>query len=114
LPDIRRIVRPCPIQEGVDDFFLPAGDGSGAGFGLVVSGCASLPTAGGGVVMRGSTTAGGAFCIVSLSPVPGGTTMAPDAAGSRGVAGPGCATASAGMPSKVIAATNVFAFMLFS
>jgi phosphoglycolate phosphatase-like HAD superfamily hydrolase len=47
-----------------------------------------LPAAGSGVAIRGSTTAGGAFCIVSLLPVPRGTTIAPDAAGSRGAFGP--------------------------
>jgi hypothetical protein len=54
---------------------------------LVASGVASLPAAGSGVAICGSTTAGGAFCTVSLSPVPRGTTIAPDAAGSRGVFG---------------------------
>jgi hypothetical protein len=111
-------VRFCLIQDGFGDFFLSLGVGPGIGCGLVVYGKASLPAAGGGVAIRGSTTAGGAICIVSLSPVAGGTTIAPEAAGSRGAFGPVCATASSNsphdMPINIIAAAHVFAFMLFS
>jgi hypothetical protein len=80
-------------QDGFGGFFVPSGSGAGIGCGLVVSGLASLPAAGGGVGICGSTAAGGAFCIISPSPVGGGTTMAPDAAGSRGAFGPVCADA---------------------